>query len=116
MNWAPLRMLEFNIQSAGTFDESTGLSDYVASKDLALATKYTVSPKQSVLASLAGAMKQYPPTTAKDYVVTAELSTGYVFSKWLTIGLAYNYVRQFSNRSDFDYGNNRIYVSFSVSM
>ncbi|MDH5218737.1 MAG: outer membrane beta-barrel protein, partial [Gammaproteobacteria bacterium] len=41
MNWTPLRMLEFNIQSRGSFDESTGLSDYVDSKDLALATKYT---------------------------------------------------------------------------
>ena len=116
MNWTPLHMLEFNIQSSGRFDESTGESDYVASKDLALATQYTLSPKQSVHASVAGVMKQYPPTTAKDYVVTAQLSTAYAFSKWLTIGLAYSYVRQFSNRTDFDYGNSQINIGFSVSM
>lgn len=116
MNWTPLRMLEINIQSKGSFDESIGLSDYVDQKDLALAAEYTLSPKQSIHASVAGAMKRYPPTTVKDYVVTAVLSSGYKFSKWLTIGLAYNYVRQFSNRSGFDYGDSQINISFSVSI
>lgn len=115
MNWTPLPLLEFNIRSAGTFDESTGLSDYVSSKDLSLASQYVLSPKQNVSANVSGAMKEYPPTTAKDYVLTAGISSNYEFTQWMTIGLAYNYVRQFSNRSGFDYGNNQISLSFSVS-
>jgi hypothetical protein len=116
ITWAPRTYSTFDIYTARTTNESTGLGDFILSDIYGVSWNHAWS---SVLTTGINARRQrdeYQGFNRTDEVTTLGFKVGYKFRRWLTLGAEYTHTNRDSNQNVFEYDKNLYLLTATASM
>jgi len=103
MTWSPLEDLEFELTSGGTLEESTTTGNYTDSKRVSIGAQYSFFDKLLLKPQAWVNSAEYPPELGRDIALGGEFAAVVNTAKWVQIGAALRYLRQYSFRDGFSY-------------
>lgn len=103
INWAPMSYSKFEVFTAKTFSESTGIGDFALSKRYGAGWTHAWNSQLSTVANIFRSDDEFVGTSRNDTTDNLGFKINYKLQRWLTLGGEYNYTDRDSSLSVFKY-------------
>jgi polysaccharide biosynthesis protein VpsM len=116
VSWAPRTYSKFDVFSARTTNESTGLGSYILTSVTGVTWTHAWTSYLSTGVEGRYTKDEYQNFDRTDDTKMLGLRVGYKFRRWLTLGAEYTYTQRDSNVGTFEYDRNFYLLTATASM
>jgi polysaccharide biosynthesis protein VpsM len=116
VNWKPLSYSTVDFFTAKSFNESTGLGDFLLNKRYGSTWTHGWNSDLQTVVSLTRSEDEFAANPRRDKTDSVGLKLNYKLARWLTIGGEYTSAKRDSNVSGLDYKKNTFLFTLGATL